>query len=226
MSDGNVRVQAEVNRQSAAANGAAHVCASVAHTLSPCATISFRVVQSVGSGDPTGIGLAAPHISLLRDGGATHSHREWRCHPQLVGTNGGPCMSNQDPYSQDPNQQYGGQQTGQDPNQQYGQDPSQQGGQYGQDPNQQYGSQQGSGMSQDPNQQMGGQQGGGMAQDPNAGQGGMLGGARQQAQDQVDSAIDQFANRVPGGQQVSQQAKDQAGNALDDIEKEAENRMG
>src|SRR5579872_7210392 len=210
MSDGNVRVQAEVNRQSAAANGAAHVCASVAHTLSPCATISFRVVQSVGSGDPTGIGLAAPHITSLRDGGATHGHREWRCHPQLVGTNGGSCMSNQDPYSQDPNQQYGGQQTGQDPNQQYGQDPSQQG----------------SGMSQDPNQQMGGQQGGGMAQDPNAGQGGMLGGARQQAQNQVDSAIDQFANRVPGGQQVSQQAKDQAGNALDDIEKEAENRMG
>src|SRR5579859_1646365 len=113
--------------------------------------------------------------------------RECPCNSRQFGTDGGSRMSNQDygqsgQYGQDPNQQQ---------SDQYGQDPNQQqGGQYGQDPNQQYGSQQGSGMSQDPNQQ--------------GGQGGMLGGAKQQAQNQMDDIIDQFANKVPGGQQFAQ----------------------
>jgi hypothetical protein len=41
-----------------------------------------------------------------------------------------------------------------------------------------------------------------------------------------DSAIDQFASKFPGGQQYSQQAKDTASGALDNLEKEAENRFG
>ncbi len=50
--------------------------------------------------------------------------------------------------------------------------------------------------------------------------------ARQAAQQQVDSAIDQFANKIPGGQQYSQQAKDAAGGALENLEQQAENRFG
>jgi hypothetical protein len=135
---------------------------------------------------------------------------------------------------QDPNQQ--GQQQGgwQDPNQQGQQqggwqDPNQQGQQQGgwQDPNQQQ-----QGGWQDPNQQ--GQQQGGW-QDPNQqgqqGQGqGMFGGVNQMANQQIDSAIDQFANKIPGGQQYSQQAKDAASGALDNLEQqgvqEAEKRFG
>jgi hypothetical protein len=42
----------------------------------------------------------------------------------------------------------------------------------------------------------------------------------------VDQAIDQFANRIPGGQQYSQQAKDAAASGLDALENEAEKRAG
>ena len=53
-----------------------------------------------------------------------------------------------------------------------------------------------------------------------------FGGARQAAQGQVDNAIDQFANRIPGGGQYAQQAKDAANQGIDNMEQEAENRMG
>jgi len=43
---------------------------------------------------------------------------------------------------------------------------------------------------------------------------------------QVDQAIDQFANKIPGGQQHAQQAKHAAGGILDNLEGEAEKRMG
>lgn len=81
--------------------------------------------------------------------------------------------------------------------------------------------------NQDYEQEQYGQQGTSPAADqPPADQGGMLGGARQQAEDQVNNTIDEFANRVPGSQRYAQQAKDQADNALGDIENEAEKRMG
>lgn len=53
-----------------------------------------------------------------------------------------------------------------------------------------------------------------------------LSGAKQQAENQINSAIDQFAGKVPGGDKVSQQAKDAAAAGLDNIEKEAEGRLG
>ncbi|MGH2484683.1 MAG: hypothetical protein ACRDHE_01595 [Ktedonobacterales bacterium] len=53
-----------------------------------------------------------------------------------------------------------------------------------------------------------------------------LSGAKQQAEDQINSAIDQFAGKVPGGDKVAQQAKDAAAGGLDNIEKEAENKLG
>ncbi len=104
-------------------------------------------------------------------------------------------------YQQDQWGNQGNQQ--QDPNQQGGygqqQDPNQQGGYGQQDPNQQggYGQQQGQGQDQ-------------------------FGGAKQQ----IDQAIDQFANKIPGGQQYSHQAKDAAAGALDNLEGEAEKRLG
>jgi hypothetical protein len=127
---------------------------------------------------------------------------------------------------QDPNQQ--GQQQDQYGNQQgqYGnQDPNQQ-GQYGnQDPNQQ-GQQQGQYSNQDPNQQ-GQQQGQYGNQNPNQqGQQDQFGGIRQQAEQQIDQAIDQFGNKIPGGQQFTQQAKDKVPGLLGDLESEAEKRMG
>ncbi|GAC1453764.1 MAG: hypothetical protein PVSMB2_01320 [Ktedonobacteraceae bacterium] len=55
---------------------------------------------------------------------------------------------------------------------------------------------------------------------------GNLGGARGAAQNQVDQAIDQFGNKIPGGTQYTQQAKDAAHGVLDNLEKEGENRLG
>lgn len=55
---------------------------------------------------------------------------------------------------------------------------------------------------------------------------GQMDNLRQEAQDQIDRTIDQYASKVPGGDQVSQKAKDAAASGLDQIEKEAENRMG
>ena len=61
--------------------------------------------------------------------------------------------------------------------------------------------------------------------DQNTNQDGMLSGARQVAEQKVGQAIDQFATKIPGGTQYSQQAKDAANNALQNLEKEGENRI-
>lgn len=53
-----------------------------------------------------------------------------------------------------------------------------------------------------------------------------LGGAKQQAEDQINNAIDEFASKVPGGDQFSQQAKDAAAGGLDNIEQQAEGKLG
>jgi hypothetical protein len=49
---------------------------------------------------------------------------------------------------------------------------------------------------------------------------------KQQAEQKIDQAIDQFAQKIPGGTQFSQQAKDAAGNALDALEQQAEAQAG
>ncbi len=54
---------------------------------------------------------------------------------------------------------------------------------------------------------------------------GMLSGARNVAEQQVDQAIDQFAGKIPGGEQYKQQAKDAASGVLRNLEKEGENRI-
>ncbi len=46
------------------------------------------------------------------------------------------------------------------------------------------------------------------------------------ADDQVNQAIDQYGNKIPGGSQYTGQAKKVAGDALDNLEQEAEKRMG
>jgi hypothetical protein len=151
-------------------------------------------------------------------------------------TEGEKVMSyQQDPYQQDPNQQWNqGQQ--QDPNQQWNQgqqqDPNQQWNQgQQQDPNQQWNQ----GQQQDPNQQWNqGQQqdpnqqwNQGQQQDPNQqwNQGGILGSAGQMAEGQVDQVIDQLGNKIPGGSQYTQQAKNVAHGAIGNLEQEFENRL-
>ena len=105
-----------------------------------------------------------------------------------------------------------------------------------QDPNQQDAQSQDQFSQQDPNQQGAAQQdpqsqNQGNPQDPNQqnpnqqGQG-MLGGLEQQAQQQVDQGIDQLAQKVPGGEQFSQQAKDASAGVLSNVEGEAEQRLG
>ena len=49
---------------------------------------------------------------------------------------------------------------------------------------------------------------------------------KQQAEQQIDQAIDQFAQKIPGGTQFSQQAKDAAGNVLNELEAKAEAEAG
>jgi len=49
---------------------------------------------------------------------------------------------------------------------------------------------------------------------------------KQQAEQKIDATIDQFAQKIPGGTQFSQQAKDAAGHALDELEKQAEAQAG
>jgi hypothetical protein len=46
------------------------------------------------------------------------------------------------------------------------------------------------------------------------------------AEQQVDQAIDQFAGKIPGGQQYAQQAKEAASGILGNLESEAEQHMG
>jgi ABC-type transporter Mla subunit MlaD len=57
-----------------------------------------------------------------------------------------------------------------------------------------------------------------------------LDAARHLAEQQIDSAIDQLAQKVPGGTQYTQQAKDAASSVLDklegELEQEAEKRLG
>ena len=80
-----------------------------------------------------------------------------------------------------------------------------------------------SGYNQQQQNQYGNQ---GQQNQSNQGQGGMLDGARNAAQNQVDQAIDQFGNKIPGGSQYTQQAKDAAHGILDNLEQEGEKRMG
>ncbi len=134
-------------------------------------------------------------------------------------------MSN---YGQD---QYGNQGNQQD---QYGNQGNQD--QYGNQGNQgsqqdQYGNQDQSGNQQDQYGNQGNQ--GGQDQSSNQGnqgnqQGnqGAFGGAKQAAENQIDQAIDQFGNKIPGGSQYTQQAKDAAGGILDNLEQEGEKRAG
>jgi hypothetical protein len=57
-----------------------------------------------------------------------------------------------------------------------------------------------------------------------------LDAGRHIAEQQVDAAIDQLAQKVPGGTQYTQQAKDAASSVLDklegELEQEAEKRLG
>jgi hypothetical protein len=55
---------------------------------------------------------------------------------------------------------------------------------------------------------------------------GQLDAARDMAEQQIDKAIDQFAQKIPGGTEHVQQAKDAASNILDKMEQEAEAHMG
>ena len=54
---------------------------------------------------------------------------------------------------------------------------------------------------------------------------GMLSGARNASEQQVNQAIDQFAGKIPGGEQYKQQAKDAADGILNNLQKEGENRI-
>lgn len=55
---------------------------------------------------------------------------------------------------------------------------------------------------------------------------GQMDNLRQQAEGRADDAIDQSADKVPGGEQHAQQAKDAAASGLDRVQQEADNRMG
>ena len=54
---------------------------------------------------------------------------------------------------------------------------------------------------------------------------GMLSGARHTAEQQVNQAIDQFATKLPGGEQYKQQAKDATDGVLRNLEQEGEKRI-
>ncbi|GAC1427291.1 MAG: hypothetical protein PVS3B3_18530 [Ktedonobacteraceae bacterium] len=49
---------------------------------------------------------------------------------------------------------------------------------------------------------------------------------KHQAEQQIDGTIDQFAQKIPGGTQFSQQAKDAMAGVLDNLEKQAEEQGG
>ena len=100
------------------------------------------------------------------------------------------------------------------------QDQSNQGNQGGYGQQQDQSNQGGYGQQQDQSNQ------GNQDQSNQSGQQGSLDGARNVAQNQVDQAIDQFGSKIPGGSQYTQQAKDAAHGALDNLEKEGESRLG
>ncbi|MBA2392718.1 MAG: hypothetical protein H0V70_08220 [Ktedonobacteraceae bacterium] len=141
-------------------------------------------------------------------------------------------QNNQDQYGNQNNQgqqdQYGnqGNQNNQNNQGQYGNQGNQD--QYGNQSNQgnqgqqdQYGSQNNQG-----NQGQQDQYGNQNNQNNQGQQGGALGGARQMAENQIDQAIDQYGNKIPGGSQFTKQAKEAAGGVLNNLEQEAEKRMG
>jgi hypothetical protein len=114
---------------------------------------------------------------------------------------------NQPDQSGDQQGRQSGSQQDQSGNQQdqYGNQPDQSGNQqdqYGNQPDQ-------SGSQQDQSQQQGAD---------------TMGGVRRMAGDQVNQGIDNIANKVPGGERYSQQAKDAASGAMDNLENEAEKR--
>lgn len=49
---------------------------------------------------------------------------------------------------------------------------------------------------------------------------------KHEAEGQIDATIDQFAQKIPGGTQFSQQAKDTIAGALDNLEQQAEAEAG
>ncbi|GAC1404417.1 MAG: hypothetical protein NVS4B12_15480 [Ktedonobacteraceae bacterium] len=49
---------------------------------------------------------------------------------------------------------------------------------------------------------------------------------KHQAEQKIDETIDQFAQKIPGGTQVSQQAKDAMSGVLDNLEQQAEAQAG
>jgi hypothetical protein len=50
--------------------------------------------------------------------------------------------------------------------------------------------------------------------------------AKQEAESQVDRIIDEFAGKVPGGANLSPQAKEKANEAIENLEEEAKKRFG
>lgn len=79
------------------------------------------------------------------------------------------------------------------------------------------------GTQQGPYQQ--GQQSGQQAQGQGQGQG-PLAAAKQMANQQIGQVIDQFASKIPGGQQLAQPAKEAISGILDQMEKAASGRLG
>jgi len=53
-----------------------------------------------------------------------------------------------------------------------------------------------------------------------------FGGAKQQADNQINSEIDQLAGKIPGGEKLSQPAKEAASGALNTIEQQVESKLG
>lgn len=90
-------------------------------------------------------------------------------------------------------------------------------GQQGYDQGQQSYGQGQQGYGQDPTQMSGQGQQPGMEQ---------INQAKQMAKQQIDQVIDQFAGRIPGGQQLSQPAKDAVGGVIDNLADQAMQRMG
>lgn len=50
--------------------------------------------------------------------------------------------------------------------------------------------------------------------------------ARETAEHKINQAIEQYASKIPGGEQFVGQAKEAASNVLNTLEKEAGNRLG
>ena len=50
--------------------------------------------------------------------------------------------------------------------------------------------------------------------------------ARETAEHKIDQAIDQYASKIPGGEQFASQAKEAAAGVLNTLEREAEHRFG